>query len=274
MLNESLIFGATYTNDTLMFDNVCRYLSERFSADIASWLLGESITLTRLSPTELSLQPLRADALILLQSERVVLHVEFQTQPDAEIPFRMADYRLRVYRRFPQKTMRQVVVYLRQSTSPLVYQTLFELPNLRHHFEVIRLWEQPVDLFLNTPGLLPFAVLAQTSDRATTLQTVAERVEMIGDRTQKNDIFASTGILAGLVLERALIQQVLRTGIMRESVIYQDIFQQGEARGKAEGKSEVARNLLKLGMEIAQIAEVTGLTIEQISQLQSELEED
>jgi len=57
-------------------------------------------------------------------------------------------------------------------------------------------------------------------------------------------------------------------------VIYQDIFQQGEARGKAEGKSEVARNLLKLGMEIAQIAEVTGLTIEQISQLQSELEED
>ncbi|MFP4006879.1 MAG: hypothetical protein ACLFV6_02575 [Spirulinaceae cyanobacterium] len=57
---------------------------------------------------------------------------------------------------------------------------------------------------------------------------------------------------------------------MQESVIYQDIFQQGEARGKAE----VARNLLKLDMEIAQIAEVTGLTIEQISQLQSELEED
>ncbi|MFP4009303.1 MAG: Rpn family recombination-promoting nuclease/putative transposase [Spirulinaceae cyanobacterium] len=144
-----------------MFDNVCRYLSERFSADIAAWLLGEPITLTRLSPTELSLQPLRADALILLQSESVVLHVEFQTQPDTEIPFRMADYRLRVYRRFPQKNMRQVVVYLRQSTSPLVYQTQFELPGTRHEFEVIRLWEQPVDRFLNTPGLLPFAVLAQ-----------------------------------------------------------------------------------------------------------------
>lgn len=123
-----------------MFDNVCRYLSERFSADIAAWLLGEPITLTRLSPTELSLQPLRADALILL--------------------------------------------------------------------------------------------------------------------------------------EKALIRQVLRTEIMRESVIYQDIFEQGEARGKAEGKAEgkmeVARNLLKLGMAIAQIAEVTGLTVEQVSQLQSE----
>ncbi|MEC4853127.1 MAG: Rpn family recombination-promoting nuclease/putative transposase, partial [Jaaginema sp. PMC 1079.18] len=212
-----------------MFDNVCRYLSERFSADIASWLLGEPITLTRLSPTELSLQPLRADALILLQSERVVLHVEFQTQPDTEIPFRMADYRLRVYRRFPQKTMRQVVVYLRQSTSPLVYQTQFELPNLRHNFEVIRLWEQPVDLFLDTPGLLPFAVLTRTSDRFATLQRVAAQVETLENPTQKNDIAASAGILAGLVLKQSMIRQVLRAEIMRESVIYQDIFQQGEA---------------------------------------------
>lgn len=170
--------------------------------------------------------------------------------------------------------MRQVVVYLRQSTSPLVYQTQFELPNLRHRFEVIRLWEQPVDLFLNTPGLLPFAVLAETSDRTATLQRVAEQIETMGDRTQKNDIAASTGILAGLVLEKALIQRFLRTELMRESVIYQDIFQQGEvrgeARGEAKGKAEVARNLLKLGMEIAQIAEVTGLTVEQILQLQSE----
>lgn len=257
-----------------MFDNVCRYLSERFSADIATWLLGEPITLTRLSPTELSLQPLRADALILLQSERVVLHVEFQTQPDTKIPFRMTDYRLRVYRRFPQKIMRQVVVYLRQSTSPLVYQTQFELPGTRHEFEVIRLWEQPVDRFLNTPGLLPFAVLAQTSDRVATLQRVAAQVENIENRIKKNDLAASAGILAGLVLKQSLIRQVLRTEIMRESVIYQDIFEQGEARGKVEGKVEgkleVARNLLKVGMAIAQIAEVTGLTVEQVSQLQSE----
>lgn len=261
-----------------MFDNVCRYLSERFSADIASWLLGEPITLTRLSPTELSLQPLRADALILLQSEKVVLHLEFQTQPDTEIPFRMADYRLRVYRRFPQKTMRQVVIYLRQSASPLVHQTQFELPGTRHEFEVIRLWEQPVDLFLNSPGLLPFAVLTQIVDRAAILQTVATQIETIENRTQQHDLAASTEILAGLVLDKATIRQLLRTELMRESVIYQDIFQQGKvegqaegkAEGKVEGKAEVARNLLKLGMTIAQIAEVTGLTVEQVSQLHSE----
>lgn len=50
-----------------MFDNVCKFLAETFSTDFASWLLGESITLTELSPSELSLEPIRADALILLK---------------------------------------------------------------------------------------------------------------------------------------------------------------------------------------------------------------
>ena len=93
-----------------MFDNVCRFLAESFSADFATWLIGESIELTQLSPSELSLEPIRADALILLQSDEIVLHIEFQTEPKAQIPFRMADYRLRVYRRFPNKRMRQVVI--------------------------------------------------------------------------------------------------------------------------------------------------------------------
>ncbi len=103
-----------------MFDNLCKFLAETFSSDFASWLLGEPVTLTELSPSELSLEPIRADALILLQSDQVVLHLEFQTQPKTEIPFRMADYRLRVYRRFPNKRMNQVVIYLQKTTSDLV----------------------------------------------------------------------------------------------------------------------------------------------------------
>lgn len=103
-----------------MFDAICRFLAETFSTDFAIWLLGEPVDLTELSPSELSLEPIRADALILLQSDELVLHVEFQTAPNANIPFRMADYRLRVHRRFPQKQMRQVVVYLQQTNSALV----------------------------------------------------------------------------------------------------------------------------------------------------------
>ena len=108
-----------------MFDSVCKFLTETFSTDFATWLLGEPITLTQLSSSELSLEPIRADTLMLLESDEVVLHVEFQTKPDSDIPFRMLDYRIRVYRRFPYKHMRQVVIYLRETSSDLVQQNTF-----------------------------------------------------------------------------------------------------------------------------------------------------
>jgi predicted transposase/invertase (TIGR01784 family) len=77
-----------------MYDNLCKFLAEQYSQDFAQWLLGEAIALTQLSPSELSLEPIRADSLILLAARSVILHLEFQTQPDPDIPFRMADYRL------------------------------------------------------------------------------------------------------------------------------------------------------------------------------------
>jgi predicted transposase/invertase (TIGR01784 family) len=82
-----------------MFDNVCKYLAETFSEDYAAWLLGKPVTLTTLSPKELSLEPIRADSLILEQSDDLVLHLEFQTEPDESMGFRMLDYRVRVHRR-------------------------------------------------------------------------------------------------------------------------------------------------------------------------------
>ena len=42
----------------------------------------------------------------------------------------------------------------------------------------------------------------------------------------------------------------------------------GRAEGKAEGKAEVARNLLAMGMSWTQIIQATGLTEDQLKQLQ------
>jgi predicted transposase/invertase (TIGR01784 family) len=130
-----------------MYDNICKFLAETYSRDFVSWLLGEPLTLTILSYSELSLEPIRADALILLESEEVMLHLEFQAEPDENMPFRMLDYRTQVYRWFPDKTMHQVVIYLKETGSEFVYQTAFILPSTRHEFEVIRLWEIPARQF-------------------------------------------------------------------------------------------------------------------------------
>ena len=42
---------------------------------------------------------------------------------------------------------------------------------------------------------------------------------------------------------------------------------EGEARGRAEGRVETARNLLRMGLAPSQIAEATGLSLDEIEAL-------
>ncbi len=282
-----------------MYDNICKFIAENFSDDLASWLLGTPVKLTKLNPRELSLEPIRMDSLILQQSEELVLHTEFQTEPDPTIPFRMLDYRVRGYRCFPDKEMRQIVVYLRPTNSELVRQTSFRLSRTHHEFDVIRLWEQPTEIFLSAPGLLPFAVLSRTPEPELVLNQVARSIDQITDRNVQSNICASTAILAGLRLNGEVITRLLRREIMRESVIYQEILheglqggveqgieigkqqgieigkQQGIEIGKQQGlqqlqeaKEGIAINLLKTGMTVEQVVTFTGLSVEQVQHLQ------
>ena len=253
-----------------MFDNTCRFLAENFSADFATWLMGESIPLTEIEPSELSLDPIRADALILLQSEDSILHIEFQTDPRKNIPFRMLDYRTRGYRRYPNKSMRQVVIYLRPTESELVYKTDFTLEHTRHEFEVIRIWEQPASLFLQYPGLLPFATLGDTPDPEATLQQVALALNQITDPTTQSNLSAASAILAGLKLEDEIIYKVLRRDIMQESSVYRSIFAEGETSGESKKQRSIALNFLRDGLPIEAVARGTGLSLEEVQLLQQQ----
>ena len=251
-------------------------LSGRELSEVETRQHGIFLIRNHLSPSELSLEPIRADALILLQSDEVILHLEFQTTPKADIPFRMNDYRLRAYRKFPQKQMRQVVIYLKPTDSELVYQTEFVLENSLHRFEVIRLWEQPTEVFFNSPGLLPFAALSQTNDQTRTLEEVAQIIEALNDTRIRSNVAASTAVLAGLVLNKDVIKRILRSDMMRESVIYQDILQEGLAQGLEQGieqkAQEIAIKMINKGINLEIIVDVTGLTVAQVQKLQTKTE--
>jgi predicted transposase/invertase (TIGR01784 family) len=259
-----------------MIDNICKYLAESFSRDFASWILGEPITLTKIEPSELSVEPIRADSVTFLESSEIILHIEFQTDPNKNIPFRMTDYRLRQYRKFPDKQVYQVVIYLTPSQSPLVHETTFNIGKLNHEFNVIRLWEQPTEIFQQYQGLLPFAALSQTKNPEETLRQVAKQIEQITDKQVQSNVAASTAIISGIALNQEIIQRLLRSDIMKESVIYQEILREGKAEGKAEGKTEgkaeernqIALNMLRSNIAEDLVAKFTGLTLKQVQKLQ------
>jgi predicted transposase/invertase (TIGR01784 family) len=261
-----------------MYDNTCKYLAENFTEDISSWLLGERVTLTELKPTELSVDPIRADSMILLTNQDLILHIEFQTDADDEIPFRMIDYRVRAYRKFPTKRMKQIVIYLRKTTSKVVHQTAFEIENTLHRFEVIRLWEQPPSIFLESVGLYPFASLAQTDEPESILLSVAAKIEDIGSSKIQANLTATAFILAGLVLDKNRVKQILRRDNMRESATYQDILAEGEEKGKTQGRVEEAKGLVirqlirKLGnVSPNLLAKIEALPLERVESLGEDL---
>ncbi|MFZ4557835.1 MAG: Rpn family recombination-promoting nuclease/putative transposase [Pseudanabaena sp.] len=263
-----------------MIDNICKFLAETFPTDFASWLLGEPIAFTKLEPSELSVEPIRADSVIFLKSLKMILHIEFQTDPNKNIPFRMTDYLLRLHRQFPDMEIYQVVIYLTPSQSPLVYETTFNLGGLSHQFNVIRIWEQPTEIFRKYQGLLPFAALSQTDNPEETLRQVARQIENIEDKQVQSNVAASTAIISGIALNKEIIQRLLRSEIMKESVIYQEILLEGEAkglakgeaRGIAKGKAETARqialNMMHSNISGDLVAQFTGLSLKEVQKLQ------
>jgi len=63
---------------------------------------------------------------------------------------------------------------------------------------------------------------------------------------------------------------------LKDTRVYKDAVQEGIRRGlhrgwlkgKQEGKQEIALNLLRIGMDVVQVSQVTGLTVDQVSRLQ------
>jgi len=100
------------------------------------------------------------------------------------------------------------------------------------------------------------------------LTQVAAAVEAIREKQVQRNIAAASGILAGLVLKKDVISQILRSEIMRESVIYQEILKEGEARATRK----LALKLLLTGMSLEQIAQLTELSIQEVQALQTEIQ--
>jgi predicted transposase YdaD len=106
---------------------------------------------------------------------------------------------------------------------------------------------------------LPFAILAQAEEQENLLRQIAQKIEQISDSREQSNLAASTAILAGLVLNKDIIQQLLRKDIMKESVIYQEI--------KGEGRQEEAINLLlrQLNRRIGEISAELSANIQSLS---------
>ncbi len=255
----------------MSYDNTCKYLAEQYPADFIKWLLSTETSNIQILKTELSLEPIRADSVTFLQIINTILHLEFQTLPTSNpaMDFRMLDYYTRLKREYGCQ-IEQVVIFLQQTTSEIVFKQEYVDTNTRHRYRVIRIWEQDPTPLLVNPALLPLAALARSDSPNTLLEQVAAGVGMIEENDERQNISACTQILAGLRFDKNLIQQLFREEIMQESVIYQDILQKGEQKGKKqEALALILRQLpRRIGPVTPQLQEqIRSLSVPQLEDL-------
>ena len=221
------------------YDNLCKYLCEKYPDRFASWVLGQSIHDVEILEPDLSIEPLRADTVTFLRTPDRILHLEFQVEvPNQKtIPSQMLNDWVRLYWEY-ELPIGQVLIWLKQTTNPAVFEDRFALEFTEHKYQVIRLWEQSPEPLLHNPALLPLATLAATEDDSQLLVEVIQQVNKIEEPEDRREIYACTQILAGLRFNEELIGNLFQEGIMRESVIYQQIIKEGLAEGFTEGLAE------------------------------------
>lgn len=249
------------------YDNVCKYLAEAYPDEFIRWLLAVQPQDIQVLKTELTLEPIRADAVSFLKTTNQILHIEFQTLTASKppLPLRMLDYSVRLKRQY-QCAVAQVVIFLQETTNEVAFTEEYRDDTTIHRYRVVRLWEKNSAPFLDNPALLPLATLTQTDSPQAILAQVAERVARISDIEQRRNLAGCAEILAGLRFTESLIRQVFREDIMQESVIYQDILRRGR---QMEALSLVMRLLnLRLGeVDSSLIERIRVLSVEQLEAL-------
>jgi predicted transposase YdaD len=252
------------------FDNVCKILAEKYPTDFVRWLISEDVTNVKVLKTELSIEPIRADSVVFLQTANRILHVEFQTltQSKPGIPFRILDYSVRLKRQYECPVI-QVVIFLQETDNEIATTEAYIDETTTHRYRAIRMWEQNADFFLANEALLPLAPLCQTTSPRELLSQVAREVAKIEDNDTRQNTASYTEILAGLRFEKTLIRQLLSEDIMQESVIYQDILQKGEQKGAFKLLNRQLNR--RFGqVDSSTIARIQALNIEQLEMLEED----
>lgn len=180
------------------------------------------------------------------------------------MPVRMLDYWVRLHRQYGCG-IEQVVIYLKPTQSPLVFEDYFQFERTVHHYRVIRLWEVEASLFLNQPFLLPLAVLAKNLEPEDLLVKVAKQIDIIEDRAERSNVVACLQLLAGINFEESLINLYLREELMQESVVYQRIVAESMQKGEQQGLERGLQLGLQQGLQQGERLGEAALVLRQLT---------
>jgi predicted transposase YdaD len=209
-----------------------------------------------------------ADKLLRVYEPTYLLHIELQATYDSDMGRRVLVYNTVAHRnhRLP---VHSVVFLLRpEADGPAMSgEWRYNVPGLEKfglelQYQVVRLWQIPVDAMLTAPPtLLPLAPLSAVTEAnmPMVINRLDERLRRETGSIDRTNLLTATYLLLGLRFDSAAADHLME-GVMelKESKTYQSVLEEGHreglARGLFEGRvegscDEARRILLRLGVK-------------------------
>ena len=208
------------------------------------------------------IQP-RVDLLFEILLTRELILFELQSHNDLDLPMRMAEYALliwRIYKRVPK----MYVLYI--GSEPLRMPSELITPDLTCRCTIIdiRQWDAETLLNSNHPADAILSILARNAERPQTVRRILRRIAKMKGSSRKI-AFSKLMILAGIRQLAGLVEQEAKHMPILNDIMDHDVIgpaiRQGLKKGKAQG---IAKGLAK-GIEKGKIEEASALAQRQLT---------
>ena len=195
--------------------------------------------------------------------EGELIHIELQSTNDPQIPLRMAEYSLRVYRLF-QRFPRQILLYV--GSDDMRMASALVGPQHVCRYTIVDIRDLDSEVLLNSPFIADnvMAILTNLRDRKAAVRQVLSRIGELS-REQRDAALSEFLILSGLrKLETVIVEEVQQMPILTDILDHEILgpairegrergiqegrergIQEGRERGIQEGERSVLRRLIQ-----------------------------
>lgn len=229
------------------FDATSKDLLEAGPADWLAFLHRPPAERVEVIDSDLSTVSAAADKVLRVHDpDPGLLHLELQAARDVRLPQRTLRYNVLLDYRHDLPVESVVVLLCPEADGAELTGVLQRRHRdgdiyLEFHYQVVRVWQQPVDSLL-AGGLatLPLAPLSDLAGEAlpAVLQRIEKRLRREASPAQADMLRAATFVLAGLRYPPEILIPLFQgMRAMRESSTYQYILAEGKAEGIVEGEA-------------------------------------
>jgi hypothetical protein len=210
------------------------------------------------------------------QGNTFIVHLEFQVKDEADMVYRMAEYKVMLLRRY-KIPVKQSVIFLAAKRPNMP--TRINTEKLKYNYDLIRLCEIDYRIFLNSknPEVKMLGILANLG-KYNVQQAIQNIVDGISTSTEsdleKYKYYKQFRIFVQL---RKSIQPLLEKVMESVSTFFKeenDIFyRKGEIKGEEKKSHTVVENLIEeFGFSDEQAAQAAEVSIEYVKKIRSRLE--